>query len=222
MSTNLQPLTDFIYEAGILSRTPRSGLWLLGTGSQSVAEHLFRTAIIGYVLSHLVLEANRDRIIFLCLLHDLGEGRTSDLNYVHQKYGRLAETKAIDDIAATLPFGGEIREAFHEFSDRTTLEARLARDADQIEWLATMREEAIKGNTKAQTWATITFERLKTDAGKRIGEHLLTTHPDHWWFDEADKWFVDRNPEDQTWKQPTVSTHGTLDHQAPDVGAGTA
>lgn len=205
MSTNLQPLTDFIYEAGILSRTPRSGLWFLGTGSQSVAEHLFRTAIIGYVLSHLVPEANRDRIIFLCLLHDLGEGRTSDLNYVHQKYGRLAETKAIDDIAATLPFGGEIRDAFREVSERNTLEAQLAKDADQIEWLATMREEAIKGNTKAQTWATIAYERLKTDAGKRIGALLLTTHPDHWWFDEADKWFVDRDPELQRWKAAPVA-----------------
>lgn len=214
MPPNLQPLTDFIYEAGILSRTPRSGLWFLGTGSQSVAEHLFRTAIIGYVLSHLVPEANRDRIIFLCLLHDLGEGRTSDLNYVHQKYGRLAETKAIDDIAATLPFGGEIREAFGEFESKATLEATLAKDADQLEWLATMREEAIRGNTKAQTWATITFQRLKTDAGKQLGEHLLTAHPDHWWFDEADKWFVDRDPELQRWKQQPAQFHGAHNSQS--------
>lgn len=201
MSTNLKPLVDFIYETGILSKTPRSGLWFLGTGQQSVAEHLFRTALIGYVLSHRTPEANRDRVIFLCLLHDLGEGRTSDLNYVHQKYGRLAESKAIEDLAATLPFGGELLDAFREVEAKSTLEARLAKDADQLEWLATLREEAVKGNTKAQGWATITLQRLKTDAGKELGQLLLTTHPDHWWFDETDEWFVDRKPELQPWKQ---------------------
>lgn len=201
MPTNLKPLVDFIYETGILSKTPRSGLWFLGTGQQSVAEHLFRTALIGYVLSHRTPEANRDRVIFLCLLHDLGEGRTSDLNYVHQKYGRLAESKAVEDLAATLPFGGELLDAFREVEAKSTLEARLAKDADQLEWLATLREEAVKGNTKAQGWATITLQRLKTDAGKELGQLLLTTHPDHWWFDETDKWFVDRKPELQPWKQ---------------------
>ncbi|MDP3771410.1 MAG: HD domain-containing protein [bacterium] len=201
MFTNLNPLVDFIYETGILSKTPRSGLWFLGTGSQSVAEHLFRTALIGYVLSHLTPEANRDRVIFLCLLHDLGEGRTSDLNYVHQKYGRLAESKAVEDLAANLPFGGEILEACREASAKVSLEAKLAKDADQLEWLTTMREEAVKGNTKAQSWAEIAFQRIKTDAGKQLGQLLLTTHPDHWWFDETDKWFVDRDPELQPWKQ---------------------
>ncbi len=204
MSTNLKPLVDFIYEAGILSKTPRSGLWFLGTGSQSVAEHLFRTALIGYVLSHLVPEANRDHLIFLCLLHDIGEGRTSDLNYVHQKYGRLAEAKAVEDLASSLPFGEEIHEAFREVEETETLEAQLAKDADQLEWLATMREEAVKGNTKAQSWAEIAFQRLKTDAGKQLGQLLLTTHPDHWWFDETDKWFVDRKPELQPWRAREV------------------
>ena len=201
MNASLAPHVDFIFEAGILAKTPRSGLWFLGTGQQSVAEHLFRTTLIGYVLSHLVPEADRARVIFLCLLHDLGEGRTSDLNYVHQKYGRLAEPKAIDDIAQSLPFGGEIKDAFEEASGKQTLEAKLAKDADQLEWMATLCEESAKGNAKAKTWAEITYKRLKTEAGKAIGELLLTTHPDHWWFDEGDQWFVNRDPENKPWKQ---------------------
>src|SRR3989344_8509357 len=100
---DLKTLANFVYEVGILSKTPRSGLWFLGTGKQSVAEHLFRTTMIGYVLAHLVPEANKERLLFLCLVHDLGEGRTSDLNYVHQKYGRLAESQAVADIAKALP-----------------------------------------------------------------------------------------------------------------------
>ncbi|MBI2482616.1 HD domain-containing protein [Candidatus Uhrbacteria bacterium] len=191
----LTALTDFIYEVGILSKTPRSGLWFLGTGQQSVAEHLLRTAYIGYVLSHLTPEADRARVLLMCLLHDLGEGRTSDLNYVHQRYGRLAEAQAVADIAARTPFGAEIEELYREESARATLEAKLVKDADQLEWIATLREEEVKGNQKAASWLKSSIQRLKTPAGQQIGQMLLTTHPDHWWYDEADAWFVDRKEE---------------------------
>src|SRR3989344_3004765 len=110
----MKSIVDFIYEVGILSKTPRSGLWFLGTGNQSVAEHLLRTAYITYSLCHLTPKANRERAILMALLHDLGEARTSDLNYVHQKYGRLAEDTAISDIARTVPFGGEIQKLYLE------------------------------------------------------------------------------------------------------------
>ncbi len=197
---DLKAIVNFIYEAGILRKTPRSGLWFLGTGEQSVAEHLLRTAYIGYALCHLAPRANKDRVIFLCLMHDFGEGRTSDLNYIHQKYGRLSETKAIDDLAKTLPFGHEIQAAYLEEQARDTLEGKLAKDADQLEWIATLREEVVKGNTKGQVWAEIAFKRLKTLAAQKLGQLLLTTHPDDWWFDETDRWYIDRGDALKGWK----------------------
>ncbi len=197
----MKSIVNFIYEAGILSRTPRSGLWFLGTGTQSVAEHLLRTAYIGYCLCHLVPRAKKERVVLMCLFHDLGEGRTSDLNYVHQKYGRLAEAQAISDISRNVPFGPEIKKLYIESTEKQTLEAKLVKDADQLEWLATMREEETKGNTKARAWAKIAWKRLKTPAGKKLGKLLLMTHPDAWWFDAKDKWFVDRSPKLRRWKK---------------------
>jgi len=137
----LQSIANFIYETGNLAKTPRSGLWFLGTGNQSVAEHTLRTAFIGYAISALVKGVDQEKVVFICLFHDLGEGRTSDLNYVHQRYGRLAETEAIRDIAASVPFGGKIEELYREFEKRESREARLARDADQLEWITTLRDE---------------------------------------------------------------------------------
>jgi|SRR3989338_7694727 len=198
---NISAIADFIYENGILSKTPRSGLWFLGTGSQSVAEHAFRTAFIGYALSSLTPKASGYKVALMCLFHDLGEARTSDLNYVHQRYGRLAEAKAIDDISKNIPFGGDIKKIYEEFELKSTIEARLAKDADQLEWLATLREEETKGNIKARTWAIIAHKRLKTPVAKKIGKALLSIHPDNWWFDAKDKWFVDREKRDQKWKR---------------------
>jgi putative hydrolase of HD superfamily len=188
----LQRITDFVYEAGILRHTPRSGFWFLGSGKQSVAEHLFRVAIISYALAHLTPKANRDKVIFMALVHDFAEGRTSDLNYVHQRYGRLAEARAFEDISAAVPFGSEMRDAYLEEQARETLEAKLVKDADQLEWIASLREEEVKGNAKAREWARIGVKRLKTPAAKKLAALLMKTAPDAWWFDKTDSWFVDR------------------------------
>jgi putative hydrolase of HD superfamily len=197
---DLKALANFVYEVGILSKTPRSGLWFLGTGKQSVAEHLYRTTMIAYVLSYLVPEVNRERLLFLALMHDLGEGRTSDLNYIHQKYGRLSELKALEDLAVTVPFGRELLEAYKEEQGRETLEAKLAKDADSLDWMVTLLEESAKGNSKAHKWAGIALKRLKHPEAKRLGKMIFETNPDDWWFDEDDDWYVTRSDESKGWR----------------------
>lgn len=200
-STNVEltKIGKFIYEAGILKNTPRSGLWLLGTGKQSVAEHLLRTAYIGYALAYLTPGANVERIVLLSIFHDFAEGRTSDLNYVHQRYGRLAESEAMKDLGNTLPFGKAIEAYYVEEQAKVTLEAKLTKDADQLEWMATLREEEVKGNVKAHEWIRIAYDRLKTDAGKKVGKVLIKLDPDAWWFNATDEWFVDRDPKKKSW-----------------------
>jgi len=194
-------VADFVYETSIHSQTPRSGFWFFGSGAQSVAEHLFHTAMIAYALAKLVPEADEHKIMLMALFHDIGEGRTSDHNYVHQRYGRLAELEAVRDISTSVPFGREIFDLFEEGDQSDSLEATLVRDADQLEWIATLRAEEMKGNGKAKAWIDIAVKRLKTAPGKKLGEILVKKHPDSWWFDAGDEWFVDRKETDQKWKE---------------------
>ncbi|MEK7068322.1 MAG: HD domain-containing protein [Patescibacteria group bacterium] len=189
---DLEQITDFIYEVGNLRKTPRSGFWFLGTGTQSVAEHLFRTAYIAYAIAYLTPKANKDKVVLMALTHDLAEGRTSDLNYVHQRYGRLAEARAFDDITEAVPFGGALRDLYVEEQAKKTLEARIVKDADRIEWIASLREEEVKGNKKAKEWIGRARQRIDTSAAKKIVSLIIKTHPDHWWFDKNNKWFVAR------------------------------
>ena len=44
----MKNLANFLFEAGMLKRTPRSGWQFLGSGSESVAEHVFRTSLIAF------------------------------------------------------------------------------------------------------------------------------------------------------------------------------
>lgn len=188
--TSLQTFARFVYESGILAKTPRSGLWFLGTGNQSVAEHTLRTAYIGYVLGYMTKGADTSKIILMALFHDFGEGRTSDLNHVHQKYGRLAESEAMQDLSKSVPFGKDMMALFNEAKDKKTLEAKLVKDADTIDWITTLREEEVKGNTKARNWINVALKRLKTRAGKQLAKAIIKEHPDSWWFSIHDKWFT--------------------------------
>jgi hypothetical protein len=68
-----------------------------------------------------------------------------------------------------------------------------------LEWMATLRVEEAKGNIKAAGWIKVAYKRLKTTAGKKLGKLLMTTHPDSWWSNSRDPWFVDRKQKDRKW-----------------------
>lgn len=192
----LHNIADFLFEAGILSKTPRSGFHFLGSGEQSVAEHLNRVTIVGYVLSKMTPEANEDKVIKMCLFHDFAEARTSDLNYIHQKYVKADESKALTDMAQTIPFGNEIKSIVEERNSGITLESRLAKDADQLEWTLSLKEQVDIGNTRAESWIDPAIKRLKTEPAKKLAEVIVNTPSDNWWFnDKANEWWVTRNKE---------------------------
>ncbi len=43
-------IADFLFEVGMLNKTPRTGYQFLGSGKESVAEHILRTLFVGYTL----------------------------------------------------------------------------------------------------------------------------------------------------------------------------
>src|SRR3990167_838299 len=124
MKKDIKPIINFLFEVGILSKTPRSGFHFLGSGEQSVAEHVHRTLYAGYVLATLEGSVDMGKVMKMCLFHDLAEARTSDLNYVHQQYAKANERKAVGDVAKTLPFGQDILEILREYKLRRTREAK--------------------------------------------------------------------------------------------------
>jgi putative hydrolase of HD superfamily len=174
----------------MLKRTPRSGFQFLGTGAESVAEHIFRATYIGYALGKLAKGVNVDRMIKMCLFHDLPEARTGDLNYVNKKYVEANEKKAIDDLAQTLPFGSEIRELIKEFNEGKTEEACLARDADQLEMILALKEYKDVGNKYADEWLAFSLKRLQTQSAQKLAEVILETDSSLWWFGDKGDWWI--------------------------------
>jgi putative hydrolase of HD superfamily len=186
----MKNIANFLFEAGMLKRTPRSGFQFLGTGAESVAEHIFRTTYIGYSLGKLARGVNVDRMIKMCLFHDLPEARTGDLNYVNKKYVEVNEKKAVEDLAQTLSFGNEIRELIQEFNEGKTVEACLARDADQLEMILALKEYKDVGNKYADEWLEFSLKRLQTDLARELAKAILETDSSLWWFSDKGDWWI--------------------------------
>ena len=186
----MKNIANFLFEAGMLKRTPRTGFQFLGSGAESVAEHIFRTVYIGYALGHMAENVDMDKVTKMCLFHDLPEARTGDLNYVNKKYVKADTKKAVDDLAETVPFGPEIRKLIIEFEKGESIEARLANDADQLELILALKEYKDLGNTYADEWLEYAVKRLKTDVARDLAKTILETDSSLWWFSEKSDWWV--------------------------------
>ncbi|SPQ00965.1 Metal dependent phosphohydrolase [Candidatus Sulfobium mesophilum] len=186
----MKNIANFLFEAGMLKRTPRTGFQFLGSGAESVAEHIFRTVYIGYTLGRLSGDVDTDRLIKMCLFHDLPEARTGDLNYVNKKYVKADTEKAIEDLAATVPFGTEIKELVEEFEEGKSPEALLAHDADQLELILALKEYKDVGNKYADEWLEYAMKRLKTDIARGLARTILSTDSSLWWFSDKSDWWV--------------------------------
>ena len=187
---------EFLFEVGMLKKTPRTGYQFLGSGGESVADHSFRTAVIGYVLASQENDADRNKVVLMCLFHDLSEARSGDHNYMNKKYVEVDEESAIRDQVRELLFGDEIIALIHEFNSGDTLDARLSKDADQLDLILELKEQLDLGNPNAQDWLSFAFRRLHTDGAKKMAEEILTTHSTDWWFDKKTDWWVN-GPENQ-------------------------
>ena len=189
----MEEIANFLFEVGMLNKTPRTGFRFLGSGKESVAEHILRTIFIGYSLCKLDPAADELKVLRMCLVHDLPEARTGDQNYMYKKYVTVDEEKAVRELTEQLPFGAEIKTVLEEFNEKKTREALLAHDADQLALILQLKECGDLGNQYSQEWLDFAVRRLCTDQGRKLAETILRTDWTQWWFGDKSDWWVNGN-----------------------------
>ena len=186
----MKKLVEFLFEVGMLKKTPRTGFQFLGSGRESVASHSFRTAVIGFALAKEEEGVNQSKVVLMCLFHDLPEARTGDHNYVNKRYVKINEQAALRDQMCGIPWGNEIVQLVDEFSRGETLEAKLARDADQLDLILELKEQLDIGNKYASDWLHFAKKRLLTPIARKMAKKILETDWTDWWFDKKTDWWV--------------------------------
>jgi putative hydrolase of HD superfamily len=184
----MKNIADLLFKAKILKDIPRSGYHFLGVGKESVAEHSFCVSFIGFVMAQIEPDVNALKLISMCLVHDLPEAKTGDLNYVQKRYVVADEKKAVNDITESLPFGTSLADLIHEFNSGQSLESKLARDADQLAFILDLKALSDIGYNPPKKWLPFALKRLKTKIGKNIAKSIIKTDWDAWWLEN----YVDR------------------------------
>ncbi len=189
----MESIADFLFETGMLAKTPRSGYQFLGSGRETVAEHILRTIYVGYTLCKINSSLDELRVLKMCALHDLPEARTGDMNYVNKKYVQVDEAKAVRELTETVFFGDDIKQAIEEFNARQTPESLAARDADQIALILQLKEYGDLGNKYSDEWIKYAMQRLATEEGRKLAGRIIQTDSSHWWFKEKGDWWINGN-----------------------------
>jgi putative hydrolase of HD superfamily len=171
---DIKNLTSFLFEIGNLRKVIRAHQQALLSFdlSDTIASHSYRVALIGYFLAK-ELKANSDKVVKMCLLHDLEETRSSDHNWVHKRYVKVFEEEIRNDQLKNLPQSGELLKLSQEYQNRKTLESKIAKDADLLDEILLLREYAWQGNKEAADW--LIGKRKKGTKGKSTHQKMLFT-----------------------------------------------
>ncbi|OGZ34894.1 MAG: hypothetical protein A2174_00265 [Candidatus Portnoybacteria bacterium RBG_13_41_18] len=156
--------------------------------TDNIASHSFRSAFIGYFIAK-ELKADADKVLKMCLLHDIEEVRTGDHNWVHRRYVKIFDDEVRAQQLNNFAGAEELIKISDEYAERKTMEAKIAKDADLLDEIFLLREYARQGNKEAEFWlepgdkdGNQQIKHMSTDLAKQIAKEAKKQNPNVWWF----------------------------------------
>ena len=136
-----------------------------GGRRESVAEHCWRVSLMAYWLRDEFPDADMDKVVRMCLIHDLGEAFTGDVpTFEKTAADEAAEEAALNRWVSSLPepFASEMAELYREMDARETVEAKIYKALDGLEALIQHNESDLS------TWLPLEYDLQKEYAHDRV------------------------------------------------------
>ena len=147
-------LLDFLKLAERLKCNTRHSYTSSGR-PESVAEHSWRLALMAYLVSGQYPRLDMNKVIKMCLVHDLGEAVTGDIPaFVKTEGNERDEARALREVVDKLPEPqrSELAALFAEMDAQESEEARLYKALDKIEAVIQHNEADIA------TWLPLEYD----------------------------------------------------------------
>ena len=182
----MKTIIQFLYEAGQLKNVPRSGWLTVRAPHESVAEHVFRTAMIAHILAKMAKLGEKEELMLIkaAIYHDLHEARISDLHLITKKYVKSDEKKCEKEQIENLP--KEIREDLEACLNLPDKLQVYLKDADKLECAITAKEYLDLGY-KTKDWIENTKKLVKSKEAKKLLDELQKESSLKWLSDERKK-----------------------------------
>lgn len=117
-----------------------------GGRHESVAEHCWRMALLAFFMRDEFPEADMDKVIQMCLIHDLGEAFTGDIpTFLKTQGDERREAELLDAWVRSLPapYCERMRGLYAEMDAQDTVEAKLYKALDGLEAVVQHNESDI-------------------------------------------------------------------------------
>ena len=173
---NARDYLEILHTAEKLKDTPRHCTTTNGR-TESVAEHSWRVSLMAMLLRREFPDVDIDKVVDMCLIHDLGECFTGDIpTFVKTDSDRSTEDSLLDQWLDTLPeeVSKDMKELYAEMDAQETKEAKIFKALDKLEALIQHNESPLS------TWSENEFELNKTYAFNTV---------------EFDEWLTDLRQE---------------------------
>ncbi|MBV9159069.1 MAG: HD domain-containing protein [Candidatus Kaiserbacteria bacterium] len=182
---------EFLFEIGSLRNFERAWRQHAGLSVASTPEHTFRVAFLALLIAREEgLRGSDEKILKMALLHDVAETRTGDLGYVQRVYVKADDHKAASDMFADTSFG-DLEKILQEYEARSSKEAKIVKDADNLEYDLEIRELEEQGHKLPKKLAgnrrLVRDKKFYTKTAKRLWDALKRADPDAWHL-KANKW----------------------------------
>jgi putative hydrolase of HD superfamily len=180
---------DFLFEVGALRFKDRVWVQFHRPNVANVAEHTLRVAWIAQLLAARE-GADVGKVLQMAMVHDVGKSRAGDAHWLNRAYIKRDESKAIADTTANTSVGPVSNELWKEFKAGGTIEAKIVKDADNLDvdlefrerrddWNFARREDHVRRNV---------FEhKLYTDSAKELWQEIQSSDPHRWYVEVYDE-----------------------------------
>ena len=135
---------------------------------ESVAEHSWRLALMAMLLTPEFPDADMDKVIRMCLIHDLGEAFTGDIpSFQKTAEDTRKEDALFDAWVDTLPepTRGEFAALLSEMNALETQEAKIYKALDKMEAVIQHNESDIS------TWLPLEYELQLVYGAENVAFH---------------------------------------------------
>ncbi|QUC66835.1 HD domain-containing protein [Aristaeella hokkaidonensis] len=157
---NAREFLDILHVAERLKDTPRHCTTSKGR-TESVAEHSWRISLMAFLLRHEFPELDMDKVVDMCLIHDLGECFTGDIpTFLKTSTDRETEDSLLDQWVKSLPaeVSADLAALYREMEAQETMESKVYKAMDKLEALIQHNESPLS------TWSDNEYELNKTYA----------------------------------------------------------
>lgn len=182
---------DLLYEIGTLRNVPRGWRQHLGIDCASVLEHTVRVILLSLVLARLEkTKVDEAKIIKMALIADLTETRTSDLSYVQKVYVQENDSLALKEMLAGTVLG-DLEPVMKEYKARKSIEAKIVKDADNLDIDIELKEAENIGHKLPKQWKWnrkfVRDTKLYTRSAKKLWNEIQKSNPQNWHM-KINKW----------------------------------